>query len=90
MWERARELPEQADRLHRELFRLGAPTADRPTWEPPVDVFETSAELWIVVALPGVDADTIEIVLEPGAVLVAGETALPPGLSNATVHRLES
>jgi len=64
------------------------PPAQRRRWEPPVDVYETAHDLWIVVALPGVGADQIEIAVGDGAVVVAGERRLPVE-ARAIIHRLE-
>ena len=87
MWERAKAMLEQADRLHRSAFRR--PGTSRPSWEPPVDVFETATELWVVVALPGVDPDCVLVEVEGPEILVSGERALPAPFRRATVHRLE-
>lgn len=89
MWEKARELLERADKLQRKFFHLGRPRNHRPTWEPPVDVFDTDEALWIIVALPGVEADRIEITLDGGTLTIAGERSIPPPCRRATVHRLE-
>ncbi len=45
MWADACELIAQGERLHRQFFRVGAPRERLPTWEPPVDVFETDGEV---------------------------------------------
>lgn len=78
----------RAERMHRELFR---PTAGRPipTWEPPVDVLETENEVLVLVALPGVDPDGVETVIEGAYLIVAGSRTLPPELATAVIHRLE-
>ena len=75
----------RAERLHRGFFR---PTA-LPTWEPPADILETEREVLVVVALPGVNADTIEAVIDDGHLLIGGTRLLPPELRTATIHRLE-
>jgi HSP20 family molecular chaperone IbpA len=89
MWEKARELIEQADKVHRGFFRPGRPHSNRPTWEPPVDIFETEDCLWIIAALPGVEPQHTEIVIESGVLTLHGERSLPPPCRRATVHRLE-
>ena len=89
MWAQACDLLEQADRMHRRFFRLTS--ASQPqAWEPPVDVFEDDEHVVIVVAMPGVTADRVQIVTGPGAVTVRGERPLPldPG-TRALVHQLE-
>ena len=88
MWAEACEMLDQAERLHREFFRP-APRAGRAAWQPPVDLFETDQELWLVVALPGVPPERVQVRIEGGTVIVAGARPLPPVLRRADVHRLE-
>lgn len=87
MWAQACDLLAQAERMHRQFFRLG--TSERPQvgWEPPVDVFEDSREVLIVVAMPGVRAQRVEVVIQPGVLLVRGERELPAGAH--TIRQLE-
>ena len=88
LWARACDLLEQADRMHRKFFRLTG--AQPQAWEPPVDVFEDESDVVIVVAMPGVAADRVQVVTEPGALRVRGERPLPLGsASRALVHQLE-
>ncbi len=89
MWERARALLEQADRLQRGFCLPGRPGTTRPSWEPPVDVFETATELWVLVALPGVEPERVEVELTATHLVVSGERALPRAFRSAAVHRLE-
>src|SRR5215470_13017888 len=77
MWTQAIELLEQAERMQRHFFRLAQSGRSRPTWEPPVDVFEDESGLVIVVALPGVPADRVEVTFEPGVLVVRAERPLP-------------
>ena len=58
MWAEACQVLEQAERLHRQFFRLSAP-GTRVAWEPPVDVFENEREVTIIVALPGVSPESV-------------------------------
>ncbi len=84
MWSEALARLARADRLHQEAFR---PTA--VGWEPPIDVLETETELIVVVALPGVKRDEMEIVIGHGELTVRG-TRRWPGLERpARVHRIE-
>ena len=85
----ALELLERADRLHRQFFQLGHHRNQCPTWEPPVDIFETDRELVVFVALPGVAAEQLEIVIDGTAVIIAGRRVMPAICRNATIHRLE-
>ena len=88
MWSEALQMLAQAERLQRQVFRpQGA--ALRVTWERPVDVLETEHEVLILAALPGVDVEQVEAVIENGALIIAGERTLPAALKTAVIHRLE-
>jgi HSP20 family protein len=86
MWARACEAMERAERLHRQFFHRGQAT---PCWEAPCDIFETDDTLTILIALPGVDIDRIEVTLSAGVLVVVGERPLPPEMATARIHRLE-
>jgi HSP20 family molecular chaperone IbpA len=89
MWAEACELVERADRLHRQFFQLGQTRACRPVWEPPADVVETPQGVRIVVALPGVPADQVEVHFDGQCVTVAGERPAPFSVAGSRVHRAE-
>jgi HSP20 family protein len=89
MWGEALELLERADRMHRQFFQLGAARYERPTWEPPVDIFETEQQFIIVVALPGVSAEQLVVTLEGPALVVRGQRAMPDLGGSALIHRVE-
>src|SRR5690606_13893176 len=76
------ELLDRAERLHRQFFRLGRPH-ERPTWEPPVDIYETEQDLTILVALPGVDPQHVELAATDDAIIVAGERPIPVELRSS-------
>jgi HSP20 family molecular chaperone IbpA len=89
MWTRACEMIDRAERLHRQFFRpMTAPIYDL-RWEPPVDITATDSEVLITVALPGVDRDTVKVIVDADGVSVRGvrrPSAIPRG---SLVHRLE-
>lgn len=89
IWGDALELLERADRLHRQFFQPGHHRNPCPTWEPPVDMFETDRELVVLVALPGVTAAQLEVTVNGAVVLVCGQRAMPASCRSATIHRLE-
>ena len=88
MWSEAIAALTRAERLHRQLFQPRQ-RARQVTWEPPVDVLELEREVLILVALPGVDPEHVETVIENGTLLVVGHRILPPQLQTAVIHRLE-
>jgi HSP20 family molecular chaperone IbpA len=89
MWSEACEMLARAERMHRELFRPAGTQARLPAWEPPVDILETEYEVLVLVALPGVDVDSAQAVIEDGDLVIAGTRALPGELRTAVIHRLE-
>ncbi len=89
MWSEACEMLARAERMHRELFRPAGTQARMPAWEPPVDILETDYEVLALVALPGVDVQSAQAVIEDGELVIAGTRVLPPELRTATIHRLE-
>ena len=89
MWSEACEMLARAERMHREFFRPIRSAARAPAWEPPVDVLETDRAVLVFIALPGVDPERVEAVIEDGTLLVAGLRVLPTELQTATIHRLE-
>lgn len=89
MWAEACEMLERAERLHRQFFQPGSPRSRRPTWEPPVDMVETDSELWVIIALPGVEAERFEVSFRAGYLVVAGVRPLPLPASGGEILRLE-
>lgn len=88
MWAQACELIAQAERMQRQFFRMASGARSQPAWEPPVDVFEGERELVIVVALPGVPAERVDIAVEGDEIVVRAERRLPIG-GEHRVRRLE-
>jgi HSP20 family molecular chaperone IbpA len=89
MWSEACEMLVRAERLHRELFRPARSAARPPSWEPPVDILETERAVLVLVALPGVQAESVEAAIEDNDLVIAGDRTLPPELCTAVIHRLE-
>ena len=89
MWAQACDLIAQAERMHGQFFRLASSVRGNALWEPPVDVFEDEHEVVIVVAMPGVVADRMQITMEPGALVVRAERPLPFAGHRYAVRQLE-
>jgi HSP20 family molecular chaperone IbpA len=88
MWSEALQMLAQAERLQREVFKpVQSPRG--ASWEPPVDVLETKDAVLILAALPGVDPDQVEAVIEGGTLVISGERTLPDEVRTAVIHRLE-
>jgi HSP20 family molecular chaperone IbpA len=92
LWAETTDMLEQAERLQRQFFRLAAQSGgatSQPRWEPPVDVYAGTGQVLIEVALPGVPADRMELVLAPGELVIRGERALPNRPAGTALQRLE-
>jgi HSP20 family protein len=89
MWAQACDLLDEAERMHRQFFRLGASERATAVWEPPVDVFEDEREFIVVVALPGVPAERVEIAIESDMLVVRANSRIPFAGSRLGVWRLE-
>ena len=89
MWAQAYELLEEAERMHRQFFRFAASERTQALWEPPVDVLEDEHEIVIVVALPGVPAERVEVTIEQGALVVRAERPLAFAGARRAIRQLE-
>lgn len=88
MWSDAIAMLARAEHLHRQFFQP-RPAPLQAAWEPPVDVLELPDEVLILVALPGIDPDLVDAVIDGDALVVAGRKLHPTQLRTAIIHRLE-
>jgi len=80
----------RAERLRQQFLNLQPLAGPRePSWEPPIDVLETDRDILILIALPGVDPNDVETLLDNGTLVVSGRRVLPPELRSARILRLE-
>jgi HSP20 family molecular chaperone IbpA len=89
MWAHAVDLIEQAEHMHRQFFRLASPGRSQAVWEPPVDVLEDEREFVVVVALPGVVAENVQISSEGAELVVRAERPVPFTGARQVVRQLE-
>jgi HSP20 family protein len=89
MWAQACALLDEAEQMHRQFFRLGVSERGQAVWEPPVDVFEDEGEIVVVVALPGVAAEAVEVTIEPRVLVVRAQARFPFAGPHHVVRRLE-
>ena len=89
MWADAVDLIDRVQRLHQQSFAPMRAGRGAPAWEPPADVLETDDSVLVLVALPGVDLDQTEAVIEDGVLVVSGQRVLPAEVRTAKIHRLE-
>jgi HSP20 family molecular chaperone IbpA len=74
----------RTDTLHRQGFGATA-----GAWEPPVDILETESELLVIIALPGVSRDDVEVLVSLGELVVRGTRTWPCLQRPARVFRVE-
>ena len=84
MWAEAPTVLVRGARPQREVFRL-----TDGGWEPPVDILVTKLGLVVVVALPGVRRDEMEIAIESCNLMVRGTRRWPEIPDPVQVHRME-
>jgi HSP20 family molecular chaperone IbpA len=89
MWETALVALERAGRSHLQFFRLAGQTRQVPIWEPPVELVEQGGRLMVIVALPGVSPDAVDLTLEGDVLSIRAQRHLPRAFSGGTVHCLE-
>jgi HSP20 family protein len=89
MWDEAVTALELAERRQRRFFGLLGVHTCEPVWEPPADVFETDSDIWIVIALPGVPADSVVLRVEVGELVVQTERLSRAGMESMRIRRLE-
>jgi HSP20 family protein len=83
IWQRTSDLLQQVERIHRNFLQIAAGARYRASqgrssaWQPPVNVVETEASLWVISAVPGVAADRMNVRLEGRELVIAGERPLP-------------
>lgn len=80
-WEKASELLQHADRIHRSFIQAvngleGQPGQTAP-WAQPVNLLETESALWIISAMPGVALHRTEVRLEGGELIISGYRPVP-------------
>ena len=88
MFAEACALLKQAEQLRRQFFEP-SPGPQTARWEPPVDVFETEAEVVIIAALPGVPPEAAHAEIEGQTLIVTGTRPLPCSGHRASIVRLE-
>jgi HSP20 family protein len=83
IWQRANALLRQAERIQRNFVQIAVSTQYRASqgrsssWEPPINVIENGDLLWVIVAVPGVRQDRIEVRLRENYLTISGERPLP-------------
>ena len=61
MWAEACARLDEAEHRHRHFFDLLGAPATRAVWEPPANIFTSGPEVHVVVALPGIRAEEVQV-----------------------------
>ena len=83
IWQRANDLLQQAERIHRNFLQIAAGTQYRASvgrstsWEPPVNVVETDKSFWVISAVPGVAPDRVNVRMDEHELVISGSRPLP-------------
>ncbi|QFY44127.1 Hsp20/alpha crystallin family protein [Candidatus Methylospira mobilis] len=88
IWFEASAQLSRSDRLHRSRVNP-AKASNQPNWEPPVDVFDLGDRVRVLVALPGVEASTIEVSFEAGVLRIFGHRPFPDVSCRAAIRLME-
>ena len=93
-WQQASDLLEQTERIQRNFLQIaanhfGALNSPAAASAPPVNVVETDQACWVITAIPGANADQIEIRLQGNEVIIAGMRQLPNLLRARRTEDLE-
>lgn len=83
------EFTEEIQRIFADLGRQQGPEALSGECTPAVDVYETDERIEIAMDLPGVDPQSVRVVIKGAAVLIAGEKPPRRGRGEATFHLVE-
>lgn len=94
MWRQAEDLLHEAERIRWSFLQTAvsarsAPLLASASWGPAVNIVETPERFWIMVELPGIDPDEIQIALLDGWITLSGRRTLPAELREGQVHLLE-
>ncbi len=88
-WGEALDMLDRAERLQRSFFQFHGAPDSIPAWAPPVDVFEQGDELVVVLALPDVAPNRVEVLRDGQFLVVRGERPLPQVCRRAVIRQLE-
>jgi len=89
MWLRALALAEEAERLQRGFVRYLGPGEQAVSWEPPVDIYEYEEGVVLLIALPGVAPEDIEIRLEDRSLSVSARRLVSCPPEGSLIRQLE-
>jgi HSP20 family protein len=93
-WDPLKDLLELQERINR-LFedglasRLDGPSVDRRSWTPLADVYQTGDAVVVLIELPGIDEQDVELQLSGDRLTIHGHRRLEVPVRPDCFHRME-
>jgi HSP20 family protein len=91
-WDPFRDLMSIQNELNRLFGRTYAgteATAGASAWVPPLDIFETKDRYVVIVELPGIAPESVEVSVEDSTLTMKGERKFYEDVSEEDFHRVE-
>jgi HSP20 family protein len=82
-------LRREMDRLFDDVFTGGREADQRTVWSPRADVVETDDAYRLLLDLPGIDRDSLDVTFDDGTLKISGERHRTAERSEGRVHRVE-
>jgi HSP20 family protein len=87
-WDPIKDILNIQERMNR-LFHDTAEGVKGGEWQPPVDVYETESAVVLVVELPGVPEEMIDVQVTDNTLILRGEKPSPLDSNTDSYYRLE-
>jgi len=88
MWNPLKEMDTLHNRLSDAFYRAPLSGSDSP-WRPSADILEDEKEYRLVLELPGLTREDLELKVEDEWIRVSGERKAPETSDKVTIHRSE-
>jgi HSP20 family protein len=77
------------NQLFRDLPGMGEQALTTGAWQPATDIFESATAVELMIDLPGVNKNDVQVSIADGQLTINGERKLPHGENRDGYHRLE-
>ncbi len=91
-WDPFRDLNAIQHEINRLFGRYGTESSDvgsRAAWSPELDIYETQDKFSVVLELPGMTTEDVDITVEDGVLTVSGERKFYNEVNEESFHRIE-
>lgn len=83
-------LQDRMNRLFGDIYLRDEDVSGRPSWVPPVDIYETdNHDLVVKAELPDLTREDIEVTVENNTLTIRGERKLPADVKEGQLRRVE-